>query len=470
MLFIYPLENELFGYMQFLFTFGIFLVPFMSLGLPTFIIKFQPYFYKKEGKNNSFLSFALIISIVISFLCVALIFLLRNPFRSILDALEFDVHLISENLYLLLIIGFLQVQVALFTAYLSNHGKVAFPTLVFQLGYKFFLPVVILLYHFDSITFYQSAISLILFLALVLTVLIIYSIKDRVFYITKNILIPKLEKGKEMTSYLLFSSLTSISNLLAFRVDMLMIAALISLDANGIYAKILIIASVIDLPTKIITRTASPEISRSWENKNYGRINSIYQKSSLNLFLLGAFLFLLMWFILDDLILISSNPASFENGKMIFLFLSIGKLVDLIARVNKSVIGYSPSYKINFFLVAFLGVSNIILNYLLIGRFNIIGAAVATALSLILYNAIKFTIIFIKYKMQPLTKELIIIMGIGVFTYFLMWMVPTLENVYLDLILKSTLVCVFYGVPVLLLKPSKDLNDLITSALQKVKI
>lgn len=272
-----------------------------------------------------------------------------------------------------------------------------------------------------------------------------------------------------MLSFLSFSSLTSISNLLAFRIDMIMIASLLSLQANGIYAKILIIASIIDLPTKILSRTASPEISRAWESSDMKRIQSIYKKSSLNLFLLGSFLFILLWYILEDLINISSNPASFENGQMIFLFLAIGKLVDLIASVNKSIIGYSPSYKINFMLIAFLGVANVILNYLLIGKFEIIGAAISTGVSLLLYNVIKLCFILYKYKMHPFTKELLIVILVGIFTFTAMLFIPTVQNPFINLFLKSILILVLFGVPVLIFKPSLDLVESYEKVFQRIK-
>jgi len=469
MLFIYPLEDSLFGFMQFLFSFGIFLVPIMSLGLPSFVIKFNPFYQNVEGAKNSFLTILVLLSFFLFFLFIGLALVFKTPIYSFLSNLNFDVALIRQNANYLLIIGFLQIQIALFTSYLSNFGKIALPTLIFQTGYKLFLPLAVLAYVYNYYDFKYAPLYLIGFLALVLVILIIYSHREKLFFFTKKILIPPAKKIKEMLSFLSFSSLTSISNLLAFRIDMIMIASLLSLQANGIYAKILIIASIIDLPTKILSRTASPEISRAWEILDMNRIQSIYKKSSLNLFLLGSFLFILLWFILGDLISISSNPASFENGQLIFLFLGIGKLIDLIASVNKSIIGYSPSYKINFLLIAFLGIVNVVLNYFLIGRFEVVGAAISTGISLLLYNVIKLCYILYKYKMHPFTKELLVIIMVGVFTFITMSFIPFFSNSFLNLFLKSFLILLLFGIPILILKPSLELVESYQKIVQRLK-
>lgn len=468
MLFIYPLENEFFGYMQFLFSFGIFLVPFMSLGLPSFIIKYFPAFQKDTAKSYTFLSFILLLSLILVVLFILLAMILKSPLYIGLERLGFDVLLIKNIAYYLLVIGFLQLQIALFIAYLSNFDKIALPTLIYQTGYKLYLPLVVLGIYFGLFEFETAPLLLIGFLFVILLILIAVTIKDKVFHITRNIILPKLSETKSMLSYLLFSSLTSISNLLAFRIDMLMIASLLSLNSNGVYAKILIISSVVDLPTKIISRTASPSISKAWAEEDMKRITSIYKKSSLNLVILGSLLFLIIWYIIEDLFSISSNPESFENGKRIFLFLAIGKLVDLVAGINKSIIGYSPSYKVNFFLVAILGGVNIFLNYYLIGKFDVLGAAMATCVALVLYNVLKLIYILYKYKIHPFTRELAYVGLIGVFSFLFVSLLPSLPNSYLNIIFKTALVLMTYSIPILYFKPSPDLDIMLKSVYSRI--
>ena len=407
MLFIYPLDDEVFGYVNFLYSYGLLLVPFLSFGLATTTIKFYPAI-KNSGYNPSHYINAIFLGSLITSGVFFILFLVFRPIiYSFLEFLEFDVHLISSNLLYVFIVGILSMLTGIQVAFLSNFGKIALPSLIKDLGYKVFVPSLVLLYYYKLVGFDRIVSLIIAFFTVILIVLFAYGYRDGVNSFKINFDFKKaLNKGKVLT-FMFFSSLTSLGNILAFRIDLVMIATLISLEANGQYAKMLIISNVISLPYKIVQRTSSPTISKYWKSNNFKGLNEIYVKSSLNMVLIGLFLFTVVWFLLDDLIAISSNPGSFINARMIFLFLAIGQLIDLISGANGSIIGYSPSFKINFVFISVLGIINLCLNYYLITDYGVVGAAIATCLALAVFNIAKMMFLYFKYSLLPFTLDLV---------------------------------------------------------------
>lgn len=157
----------------------------------------------------------------------------------------------------------------------------------------------------------------------------------------------------------------------------------------------------------------------------------------------GLYLFLVLWFIYDDLIAISSNPHSFEGGKYLFLVLGLGKLFDLATGINNSILGYSPSYRVNFLFILVLGVSNIILNYFLIREYGIVGAAYSTFIAYLLFNVLKFLYLAFRYRITPFSKRLLYLVLLGIFTYFILQFI-SFRALYLNLFGKPLIISALF--------------------------
>lgn len=469
MLYIYPLDDKVFGFVNFLYSYGLLLVPFLSFGLATTTIKFFPAI-KNGGFNSSHYINAIFFgSLITSGFFLILFLLFRTSIYSLLEFLRFDVDLIRSNLLYVYIVGVLSMLTGIQTAYLSNFGKIALTALIKDLGYKVFVPSLVLLYYFNLVDFDKVVFLIIGFFATVLFILLLYGYRAGInsFRISYNFT-KALNKSKVVT-FMFFSSLTSLASILAFRIDLVMIATLISLEANGQYAKILIISNVISLPYKIVQRTSSPTISKYWKSNNLSGLNEIYVKSALNMILIGLFLFTLVWFLLDDLIAISSNPESFVDARMIFLFLAIGQLIDLISGANGSIIGYSPSYKVNFAFILTLGVLNLCLNYYLITDYGVVGAAIATCFALAVFNIAKMAFLFFKYRLLPFTMGLGKALIFGSIVFCFMTLIPDSSYVFFNLFYKGLLILSLFLSGVLIFTLSEDLVKVYNNGLSRLK-
>lgn len=106
-----------------------------------------------------------------------------------------------------------------------------------------------------------------------------------VLYLDKHSLKPKLNvlnrnEYREFGTFMAFSFLNGIGASLALRLDNFMIGGMLSNNAVYIYATILTISNVIEIPSKAINQIASSVISTSWLN-NDRKIFKIFIKNHL---------------------------------------------------------------------------------------------------------------------------------------------------------------------------------------------
>ena len=128
--------------------------------------------------------------------------------------------------------------------------------------------------------------------------------------------------------------------------------------------------------------------------------------------------------------------------------------------VNNPIISYSNLYKYNLIFILVLGVSNVLLNYNLIGEFEVVGAAMATCFALMIFNIVKFLFILIKFKMHPFSKSTIYILLIFALVFGLFYVIPQSSNHLLMIAFYVTTIPLIYGTIIYKTKVSPDLNEM----------
>ena len=84
-------------------------------------------------------------------------------------------------------------------------------------------------------------------------------------------------------------------------------------------------------------------------------------------------------------------------------------LFDLSTGFNGHIISLSKYYRFNIVVMLFLAITTILLNYYFITNTNlgIVGIALATAISLTLFNMVKIAFNFWKFRVFPITIEMV---------------------------------------------------------------
>jgi O-antigen/teichoic acid export membrane protein len=251
----------------------------------------------------------------------------------------------------------------------------------------------------------------------------------------------------------------------------MMLAALLGLKETGVYTIAFFIGTVIEVPRRSLSSIVTPLIAEAWKNDNLLKIKELYIKTSINQLIIGSWIFLGVWLNIDDLFSLIHNGDIYKVGKYVVFFIGLSKLIDMLASVNSEIIFTSVYFRFNFYLSLVLVILTIVTNYIFIPIYGIIGAAMATAFSVLLFNVIKFIFIWLKFKMQPFSSKTLICIGISTTCYFVVFYMPaispflpkTFPSVLLilaDILQRSVILTVLFFALTFSTKISKDLNDL----------
>ena len=137
--------------------------------------------------------------------------------------------------------------------------------------------------------------------------------------------------------------------------------------------------------------------------------------------------------------------------------------------VNQEIVGTSKYYKIDLLFYLFLVVIAVISNYIFIPIYGITGAAIASAISIFLFNSIRYLFLFKVFEIQPFSFNTLKILIIFMLTLLISHLMTPFNNFIVDLILRSLLVLILFGGLVLLLKISEDVQIVINSTIARIK-
>jgi len=163
-------------------------------------------------------------------------------------------------------------------------------------------------------------------------------------------------------------------------------------------------------------------------------------------------------------------PPKYEAGKYVIFFIGLGNLIDSAAGVNNIIISSSKYFKFDFYSYLALIVIIIISNLIFIPLYGITGTAIATGVSLLIFNLLRFLFLLVMYKMQPFTIASIYTIIVGTAIYFLsVWIIPKNSNFIIDLLFRSSFITILYGICVYYFNLSDDISYLIKGYINKIK-
>lgn len=470
-IYIYPREQELYGYFQFLFSTALILVPIFGLGISSVIIKYYPIFTQKQSQQH-FLSFTMAIATISALVLTATLSIVYIFFRDVFVYLFENFAFVEDNLGQILILAYLNLYATIFFYQAIVRYRVVIPDMIYTMGLKLFLPIIILSIYLGWFDRGYFPVIILLYYFVVMLALLGY-----VLYLDKHSLKPKLNvlnrnEYREFGTFMAFSFLNGIGASLALRLDNFMIGGMLSNNAVYIYATILTISNVIEIPSKAINQIASSVISTSWLNNDRKNIQDIYQKSSVYGWIVGLFLFLLIYFIWVDILELMPGKIQLELSGIlaVFTFLSFSRIIDLVTGVNSVIMSYSEYYRYHMYFLIIMAVVNVFLNFILISYMGIVGAAMATFISYLFFNIIKYNFLNAKFKFSIKWKPHFLIAGIGIIVFGVMYVIIPDFHPIINIIIKASLMTILFVTLVLIVNPGGEIRKLVSDMLKKLKI
>ncbi|WP_316931461.1 polysaccharide biosynthesis C-terminal domain-containing protein [Psychroserpens sp. Hel_I_66] len=272
----------------------------------------------------------------------------------------------------------------------------------------------------------------------------------------------RFDKIEKINSILKYSSLIIIAgsvSTIILDLDKFMLNNYIEIEKVAYYSVAVFIATVIAVPQRSMHQILLPLTAQYLNEKNKIALKDLYQRSSLTLYVVSGFIFLLIVLNINELYEII--PSEFSGGLIVVFLISLAKLYDNLLGNNNAILFNSDYYRMVLVFGVVLAVMAIILNMVLIPLYGINGSAIATFIAIIVYNTIKIIFVKRKFNMLPFTSEtlkitILLIVLVGGF-YF--WEFPF--NPYVNIILKSLAIGVVYGFLIFKMNVSEDISEAI---------
>lgn len=193
--------------------------------------------------------------------------------------------------------------------------------------------------------------------------------------------------------------LTQFLGIITFYADSIMIGYFRNASDVGVYSAVFRVALLVVLPLTAFNTIFAPIVSESFARNELQKINELFKTVTMWIFTLSLPLVLL--FILFAKPIMEIFGDDFMVGASALIVLGIGELVNAGVGSAGYILTMAGRPKINSYNAAALCIVNIILNYLLIPRFGIMGAAVATGISIAVVNIARLIEVYLILKIHP---------------------------------------------------------------------
>jgi O-antigen/teichoic acid export membrane protein len=113
--------------------------------------------------------------------------------------------------------------------------------------------------------------------------------------------------------------------------------------------------------------------------------------------------------------------------------------------LNTIILQLSTRWRFDFYSTLIYSVIGIPLNYLLITHLGMVGAALATVVSMLMYNGVRFWFLYYRFGLQPFDWRNAAVLGSGGVLIGLVYAIPSLPNLWIDGICRSAVFFTAYA-------------------------
>jgi len=457
------LSTDEVGLLRLLVSVSILFSQFAGLGFNTVAVRNFPFFRNADKGHHGFLRLSLLVSLA-GFVLSMIVFFLMKPWL-IKENIEKSALFIDYILYLIPLIFFSTFFNILDTYYRVLYN--AIKGLIYkEIWQRFFILAAILAYFFTWLSFHQLVVVYVIALSFPAVMITFSLIIKGNFHLGRDKGFISKKLARQMTSVAFFGIITSYSGVLIMNIDVVMINHALGLADTGIYALSFYFGTLVLIPSRPVIKIASVMLADGFKENNLKKIADIYYKSNITLCTIGLMLFLGLLINIDNIITILG--PDYEAGKYVVVFIGLANFFEMSTSVSQNVITNSPHYKvITWLMLLFVGLL-IVTNLFFIPRFGIVGAAFASAFSRFIFNLLSWLFLVRKYHLQPFNIKYLILLSVGLGSFLVAWLMPEMSWFGWDIIIRSTLFSLLFGVFIYYLKVSDDINQSIDTVFRKI--
>jgi len=417
---------------------------FANLGTLAVGYKFYPYYNDNlSKKKNDLITLTLVISIL-GFCCVILAGIVFKDL--VIKKFGGNSPEFIKYYFWVFPFGFSLLIFSMLEVFAWNIRKSIFTTFLRELFFRIITLVLIFLLSFQWIKSFDAFIKMYAFsYGIVALVLLVYLIWKKEFYITFTVSRVTKKFYKKMISMASLIYVGSTIYTIAAFIDIIIIMSLWGTNAVGIFSLGFVVSGLVQAPQRGAVAASIPVLSKAWKDKDYEKINLMYQRSGINLLIASLGIFLLVWLNYDDAVHTFKLKPAYLQSQWIFFFLGLARVVDLGTGVNSQIIGTSTFWRFEFISGMVLLTLAVPLNYLLVKHYGIIGAGYSTLISYSIYNAIRIIFLQRKFNMHPFSMKTIYAILFAVLSYIISYYVFQSLHGFWAMALRSIVFIALYG-------------------------
>lgn len=434
-----------------------------SLGLNHAGNKFFHKFRNEENGHNGFLFVVLRNQLIGLTISMAIFFGFRDYFTKINVGSSND--LFTQNLYILIPITFFTVLFNIFDNFSKNQFESVKGTFYSQFLQRLIILLSCLLFALGKVTFENFLLIWTLAFIIPAIMMVVSSLKIKGFSVKPSPFFRESGIAKQFNLFAFFSLATGVSSIIIQQVDKIFVHKYLGLGQTGIYNTCLLFASVMGMAYVGLNKASTSIVVDAIEKKDFKKIQSIYQKSSIILYIFGLMILLLTWINLDDLF--SFIKPEYAAGQTALIIIGFSKLYDLANGINGLILANSRYYKIDSALVVSFVVVLLVLNEWLIPVYKLNGAAMAALGAVFYYNTVRTFLIWKYFKIQPFSLAHVKVSLLFGLLLFIGFQLPDFSIKFLSILYKSSLISVLFAGAIYVLKISPDFNSYIDNFINK---
>lgn len=463
-LFTHILKLEKMGLAELLLSAAVVFAELARMGSYVMLLRFFPHYSGRKDKAAFNFITTLFLPFAGCILFTLLFFIFKTP---ILNTFSVKCTLFPEYYLFFLPIGYGLTFLGVFTNYAQSNMKSVVPTAILEVGNRMFHTVAVLLLWLNLIDFQGflwifSGGYLIAF-----GVIVSYLIWLKRYTISVDFSILRTRLMKITLSYGFYNYFSRSAVIIMEQTGVLQVGALMGETNAAIYQIAYFLSQLVYTPARSMYSVVGPIVAKHIHKRNFDELKSIYVKSSLNGFIAGLFVFIIIQTNLKDLLILLH--LDIPEAVTVFFFVGLARLIDVANGVNYTIVVYSKHYKASLWGSIALLLLTLGLNNFLIPVWGAVGAGIASGLALLLFNAFNSYIVWQHFKMLPYTFGHIIVTGISAFLLLLLFYLPFPFPPLLAMILRGMLTLILFTGAVYFTGVSGDMNHVISVVMNRLK-
>ena len=452
-LFLYTnfISDTYYGLVAFILSTANIMTPLMAFGVHNTIIKFYSTF-KTKNSLNSFLTVMLFLPLLI---VIPLGLLGVTCYNFIGDLLSQENAIVKGYVWYIFIAAVSMAYFEVFFAWSKTQMQTVFGNFMKEVFHRIAIMSLLFAVFFEVITVEAFILDVIIIYVLRMIIMMFYAFSIRLPVFT-------LKRIDNLGSIIKYSSLIIIAGSIAtviLDIDKFMLGQYIAIEKVAYYSVAVFIATVIAVPQRAMHQIMLPITAKYLNDNNKPALKDIYKRSSLNLYVVTGFIYLLIILNVNELYMII--PEDFRNGLIVVLLISTAKLSDTVLGNNNAILFNSDYYRMVLFFGIILTVMIVVLNMIFIPIYGINGSAFATFIAVLFYNIIKLVFINKKLKMLPFTDGTIKLSVLLVICILAFYFWDFSFHPIINMSLKSILIGIVYTLFIYKMDISEEISGMI---------